>query len=105
MCHLQPGESGFVLLGDLTVETSTDPDPEPEDSWTLGDPPSPCDVRFQNDNVIINGKSNMRNKSRDQKVCISFESIPFNIMCHCVPQQQQNISNYFFIIISKVSKS
>lgn len=65
----QPGESGFVLLGDLTVETSTDP--EVEGSWTLGDPPSPCDVRFQNDNVIINGKSNIRDKSRDQKVFVS----------------------------------
>lgn len=65
-CIWQPGESGFVLLGDLTVETSTDP--EPEDSWTLGGPPSPCDVSFQNDNVIINGRSNMKTKSKDQKV-------------------------------------
>lgn len=51
----QPGESGFVLLGDLTLETSTDPD----DSWTLG-PPSPCDVTFHNDNVVIDGKSCLR---------------------------------------------
>lgn len=48
------------------METSTDP--EPEDSWTLGGPPSPCDVAFQNDNIIINGKSNIRDKTKDQKV-------------------------------------
>ena len=64
---LQPGESGFVLLGDLTVETSTDP--EPDDSW-ICDPPSPCDVQFKNANVVINGKSSLRDKSRgDPKVC------------------------------------
>lgn len=65
----QPGESGYVLLGDLTVETSTDP--EPEDSWLLGDPPSPCDVRFQNDNVIINGRSNIRQKKKEQRIKVS----------------------------------
>lgn len=55
-----------MLLGDLTVETSTDP--EPDDSWTLGGPPSPCDVAFQNDNVIINGRSNIKAKVKEQKV-------------------------------------
>lgn len=64
----QPGESGFVLLGDLTVETSTDP--EPDDSW-ICDPPSPCDVQFKNANVVINGKSSLRDKSRsDPKVSV-----------------------------------
>ncbi|XP_055306272.1 uncharacterized protein LOC129570613 isoform X2 [Sitodiplosis mosellana] len=57
----KPGESGFVLLGDLTVETSTDP--EPDDSW-ICDPPSPCDVQFKNANVVINGKSSLRDRSR-----------------------------------------
>ncbi|XP_058823819.1 mucin-5AC isoform X2 [Topomyia yanbarensis] len=65
----KPGESGFVVLGDLTLETSTDPD----DSWALG-PPSPCDVEFENANVVINGKSSMRNKtSRDNKFKIQFD--------------------------------
>lgn len=68
---LQPGESGFVLLGDLTVETSTDP--EPDDSW-ICDPPSPCDVQFKNANVVINGKSSLRDKSRnDVKVSNIFK--------------------------------
>ncbi|XP_055712062.1 uncharacterized protein LOC129807068 isoform X2 [Phlebotomus papatasi] len=58
----KPGESGFVLLGDAPLETSTDPD----DSWTMG-PPSPCDVDFSNDNVIINGKSSLRHKPGDNK--------------------------------------
>lgn len=54
-------------MGDLTVETSTDP--EPDDTW-ICDPPSPCDVQFKNANVIVNGKSSLRDKSRsDPKVC------------------------------------
>lgn len=65
----KPGESGFVVLGDLTLETSTDPD----DSWAMG-PPSPCDVEFANANIVINGKSSMRNKtSRDSKCKIQFD--------------------------------
>ncbi|XP_058450917.1 uncharacterized protein LOC131430197 isoform X2 [Malaya genurostris] len=65
----KPGESGFVVLGDLTLETSTDPD----DSWALG-PPSPCDVEFENANIVINGKSSMRNKtSKDSKFKIQFD--------------------------------
>lgn len=65
----KPGESGFVVLGDLTLETSTDPD----DSWAMG-PPSPCDVEFANANIVINGKSSMRNKtSRDSKFNIQFD--------------------------------
>ncbi|XP_062555456.1 mucin-2 isoform X2 [Armigeres subalbatus] len=65
----KPGESGFVVLGDLTLETSTDPD----DSWAMG-PPSPCDVEFANANIVINGKSSMRTKtSRDNKFKIQFD--------------------------------
>uniref|UniRef100_A0A6B2EEY9 Putative gpi-anchored adhesin-like protein pga55 n=1 Tax=Phlebotomus kandelakii TaxID=1109342 RepID=A0A6B2EEY9_9DIPT len=64
----KPGESGFVLLGDAPLETSTDPD----DFWTMG-PPSPCDVDFSNDNVIINGKSSLRLKSGDSKWKIRFD--------------------------------
>lgn len=68
LLSLQPGESGFVLLGDLTVD-ATSTDPEPDDSW-ICDPPSPCDVQFKNANVVINGKSSLRDRSRgDPKVC------------------------------------
>lgn len=56
------------MLGDLTVETSTDPD----DSYPLG-PPSPCDVEFQNDNVIIDGKSSLKDKSIDRKVSLFYD--------------------------------
>ncbi|XP_041762534.1 putative mediator of RNA polymerase II transcription subunit 26 isoform X2 [Anopheles merus] len=54
----KPGESGFVVLGDLTLETSTDPD----DAWAAG-PPSPCNGEFANAYIVINGKSSMRNKT------------------------------------------
>lgn len=75
LCVLQPGESGFVLLGDLTVETSTDP--EPDDSW-ICDPPSPCDVQFKNANVVINGKSSIRDRSRNDTKVRRFYSGAFN---------------------------
>ncbi|XP_031637944.1 uncharacterized protein LOC116350325 isoform X2 [Contarinia nasturtii] len=65
----KPGESGFVVLGDLTVETSTDP--EPDDSW-ICDPPSPCDVQFKNANVVINGKSSLRDKTKTDPKSIRF---------------------------------
>ncbi|XP_035899959.1 uncharacterized protein LOC118506651 isoform X2 [Anopheles stephensi] len=65
----KPGESGFVLLGDLTLETSTDPD----DALPTG-PPSPCNGEFANAYIVINGKSSMRNKtSRSNKFKIQFD--------------------------------
>ncbi|XP_053671361.1 uncharacterized protein LOC128721616 [Anopheles nili] len=65
----KPGESGFVVLGDLTLETSTDPD----DAWATG-PPSPCNGEFANAYIVINGKSSMRNKtSRSSKFKIQFD--------------------------------
>uniref|UniRef100_A0A4Y0BHU6 Uncharacterized protein n=1 Tax=Anopheles funestus TaxID=62324 RepID=A0A4Y0BHU6_ANOFN len=65
----KPGESGFVVLGDLTLETSTDPD----DGLPTG-PPSPCNGEFANAYIVINGKSSMRNKtSRSNKFKIQFD--------------------------------
>lgn len=64
----KPNESGFVLLGDLSLETSTDPD----DEWTMG-PPSPCDVEFENANIIIDGKSSIRIRSRDVSLRVQFD--------------------------------
>ncbi|XP_058174514.1 uncharacterized protein LOC131289304 [Anopheles ziemanni] len=65
----KPGESGFVVLGDLTLETSTDPD----EALDMG-PPSPCNGEFANAYIVINGKSSMRNKtSRSNKFKIQFD--------------------------------
>lgn len=61
---LQPNESGFVLLGDLSVETSTDMD---YDDFSMC-PPSPCDVEFVNANIVIDGKSSIRHKPKDSTV-------------------------------------
>lgn len=52
-----------MVLGDLSLETSTDPD----DAWTMG-PPSPCNIEFENANVIIEGKSNLRKQLNRSKV-------------------------------------
>lgn len=64
---LQPTDSGFVLLGDLSVETSTDTD---YDDYSMC-PPSPCDVEFENANIVIDGKSSIRQKSKDSSVSIN----------------------------------
>lgn len=60
----QPNESGFVLLGDLSLETSTDSD---YDDFSMC-PPSPCDVEFENANIVIDGKSSIRQKSKEATV-------------------------------------
>ncbi|XP_065364710.1 serine-rich adhesin for platelets isoform X2 [Calliphora vicina] len=64
----KPNESGFVLLGDLSVETSTDMD---YDDFSMC-PPSPCDVEFVNANIVIDGKSSIRQKSKDTAFRVQF---------------------------------
>ncbi|XP_073834757.1 protein phosphatase 1-binding protein bifocal isoform X2 [Musca autumnalis] len=64
----KPNESGFVLLGDLSVETSTDLD---YDDFSMC-PPSPCDVEFVNANIVIDGKSSIRQKSKDATFRVQF---------------------------------
>lgn len=50
---------------DATLDASTTDDGE----WELsGGPPSPCDVSFCNDNVLINGRSNLSRTPRNHKV-------------------------------------
>jgi hypothetical protein len=64
----KPNESGFIFLGDMVLETSTDPD----DVYQMG-PPSPCDVEFENANIIIDGKSSIRTRVREVKCKIKFD--------------------------------
>ncbi|XP_055907090.1 probable serine/threonine-protein kinase DDB_G0282963 [Eupeodes corollae] len=63
----KPNESGFVLLDDLSLETSTDPD----DEWSMC-PPSPCDVEFENANIIIDGKSNIKIGPKESNFHVQF---------------------------------
>ncbi|XP_034655141.1 serine-rich adhesin for platelets isoform X2 [Drosophila subobscura] len=64
----KPNEPGFVLLGDLSVETSTDTD---YDDYSLC-PPSPCDVEFENANIVIDGKSSIRQKPKESSFRVQF---------------------------------
>ncbi|XP_004530475.2 mucin-17 [Ceratitis capitata] len=64
----KPNESGFVLLGDLSLETSTDSD---YDDFSMC-PPSPCDVEFENANIVIDGKSSIRQKSKEATFRVQF---------------------------------
>lgn len=78
-CILKVGESGYVILDNASFETSTDPD----DQWNMG-PPSPCDVQFVNDNIIINGKSSLKKSfSRDNKVSHFIKYKTLKIIEYC----------------------
>ncbi|XP_017789527.1 PREDICTED: uncharacterized protein LOC108571877 isoform X2 [Habropoda laboriosa] len=63
------GDGGIIVL-DATLDASTTDDAE----WELaGGPPSPCDVSFFNDNVLINGRSNLSKTPRNHKHRIQFD--------------------------------
>ncbi|XP_050458703.1 uncharacterized protein LOC126855270 isoform X1 [Cataglyphis hispanica] len=63
------GDAGIIVL-DATVDASTTDDAE----WEIsGGPPSPCDVSFLNDNVLINGRSNLSRTPRNHKHRIQFD--------------------------------
>ncbi|KOX80338.1 hypothetical protein WN51_07015 [Melipona quadrifasciata] len=63
------GDGGIIVL-DATLDASTTDDAE----WELaGGPPSPCDVSFFNDNILINGRSNLSRTPRNHKHRIQFD--------------------------------
>lgn len=65
---LQPGEGGIILIPGATILDSFT-DEEEEIQRSLERPPSPCDVTFINDNILIDGKSSLSSqKSKGIKV-------------------------------------
>ncbi|EEZ99320.1 probable serine/threonine-protein kinase nek3 [Tribolium castaneum] len=65
------GEGGIILLPGASIgESFTDEDEEILRS--LEGPPSPCDVTFVNDNILIDGKSSLSQKTKKAKMKISF---------------------------------
>ncbi|KAG8317783.1 hypothetical protein J6590_018178 [Homalodisca vitripennis] len=60
---MEPGEDGIILLDSTGEESSTDVEEL--------DPPSPCDVTFVGDNVLINGKSNLKKSPKQVKKAVS----------------------------------
>lgn len=61
---LQPDESGIILLADAPADEFEDDD----FLNSLNGPPSPCDVLFENDNVLIDGKSSISKHPKKHKV-------------------------------------
>ncbi|KAK6641424.1 hypothetical protein RUM44_013135 [Polyplax serrata] len=57
------GEPGIVILNRESEQSSTDFDPEE----FISEPPLPCDIVFEGDNVLINGKSNIQTKPKEKK--------------------------------------
>ncbi|XP_063973226.1 uncharacterized protein LOC135160528 [Diachasmimorpha longicaudata] len=63
------GDGGIIVL-DATLDAST----TDEGDWEMSrGPPSPCDVLFINDNVLINGRSNLIRTPRNHKHRIQFD--------------------------------
>lgn len=64
------GEGGIILLPGATLDESIADD---DDDWMLSleGPPSPCDVVFINDNVLI-GRSSLSQKSKKSKMKLKF---------------------------------
>lgn len=58
----QPGEGGIIIIPGATILDSMF-DTDEEILLSLEGPPSPCDVTFINDNVLIDGKSSLSQKS------------------------------------------
>ncbi|XP_046399427.1 proteoglycan 4 [Ischnura elegans] len=66
-------EPGSIWLRDATRGESADDEGEDDEDddedvadaygWVSSDPPPPCNVRFEGDNVLINGRSNLRKNS------------------------------------------
>lgn len=66
---LQAGEPGVVVL---RAAAGAAQDSGSESEGEVERPPSPCSVRFVNDNVLINGRSSMRpDRQRIAKVKLS----------------------------------
>ena len=65
----QSGDSVKINLDGISDESSTDNETV-DYSVGFGSPPSPCNVLFEGDNVLINGKSNLLKQPKQQKVRI-----------------------------------
>lgn len=64
------GEGGIILLPGASVDESVTEDDDEDDDWmlTLEGPPSPCNVEFLNDNILIDGRSSLSQKTKKAKV-------------------------------------
>lgn len=85
------GGKGYIILGvkngisDGANESSTDsPSIACTEEWQLiSGPPSPCNVSFEGDNIVINGKSNLRKHPKEKKVsftCLDSMTTPIRFV-------------------------
>ena len=72
----QSHDAGYVIMPgyDGRADSSTDDIDEDYHDSPRGSLPPPCTFVFENDGVIINGRSNLQRQPRSKKVCIQ----PFN---------------------------
>lgn len=56
---------GSVIVSSFDSQYLTD---DSDTESYLRDPPSPCDVSFLNDNILINGRSNLSRSPKNRKV-------------------------------------
>lgn len=98
LVSFQPNESGFVLLSDTCLDTSTDTD----EMWQQMGPPSPCDVEFINANIIIDGKSSIRNRStKELHVSLTFFTYIFYVCNIFLTLLRKIITRIFFYLFNQ----
>ncbi|KAK9887568.1 hypothetical protein WA026_023375 [Henosepilachna vigintioctopunctata] len=64
--YIRVGEGGIILLPGASLDESFTDEDEEIMKYLQG-PPSPCDVAFINDNVLIDGKSSISQKTKKSR--------------------------------------
>ncbi|KAI4458923.1 protein phosphatase 1-binding protein bifocal [Holotrichia oblita] len=67
----KPGEGGIIILPGATIDETLVDDDEEDWKRLLECPPSPCNVTFTNDNILIEGRSSLK-KLKKPKMTIRF---------------------------------
>jgi hypothetical protein len=99
LLFFQPADARKINLDGTLDESSTDIDTE-DCSVGFGGPPSPCNVLFEGDNVLINGKSNLLKHPKQHKVLsikIKYNFCVIDALLKC----QGFICTYFILYIDR----
>jgi hypothetical protein len=67
LLFFQTDDGRKIKVDGTSDESSTDFDAD-DYTYGFGGPPSPCNVLFEGDNVLINGKSNLLKQPKQHKV-------------------------------------
>ncbi|KAI4458929.1 protein phosphatase 1-binding protein bifocal [Holotrichia oblita] len=77
----KPGEGGIIILPGATIDETLVDDDEEDWKRLLECPPSPCNVTFTNDNILIEGRSSLKKlkKPKAQSWQITLQKSAFQV--------------------------